>query len=101
MRNLLHAFCAGVFLIADVGIAFVLSVCAGGTLVSVASTDSGTSGGKVPIALVVGVFSFLLSLMAVYLRAMIDILLLIYKEKKKKKKKGDVEDAIVDEQMRL
>ena len=66
--------CAIVSLIADVGATFALSAFVGGTLVSVASTDAGTSGGTVVIASVVGVIFFLLSLSADGVRTMIVVI---------------------------
>ena len=46
---------------------------AGSTLVAVVSTDDGAAGGVGSIASIVGVFSILLSLAAVPLRGMIDV----------------------------
>ena len=73
MRDLPHAICAVVSLIADLGATFTLSTFVGGALVSIVSTDAGTTGGTIVIASVVGVFSFLLSLAADGMRTMISV----------------------------
>ena len=71
IRDLLHAICTAVSLIADVIVTFVLSAFDSGALVAVASTDAGIAGVAVLISSVAGVFSFLLSLANVRLLGMV------------------------------
>ena len=72
-RDLLNAICAVVSLLANVSIAFALSAFVGGTLVAIASTDTGTTGSADVISSVVDIFFFLVSLAAIVVRTMIGV----------------------------
>ena len=87
-RDLLYGICAFVSLIVDVvvGVAFVLSAFIGGALVDFASTCGGTSGGTVLIASVSVVFFFLLSLAAVRLLGIIEIVVDLKREEEEGKR---------------
>ena len=95
MRDLPHAICAVVSLIADLGATFTLSTFVGGALVSIVSTDAGTTGGTAAIASVAGSFSFLLSLVAVGLRPMIGVVVVDLQ----REEEGNGVDTIVDAQI--
>ena len=83
-RDLLHAVCTSVSLIVDVGTTLAPSVIVVGIVVPVVSTDAGIASGTILIALVTGTFSFLLSLVAVLLRAMIDVVLDLQKRRRRR-----------------
>ena len=82
--DLAYALCAGVSLIADDDVAFASSVFVGGTVVTAISTDVVIAGDTVVIALVKGVFSFLLSLTVVLMWAMIDVVVDLQKRRRRK-----------------